>query len=412
MHAEVNREDARELVVFGDTHYASYWDHVADIVAHRDDILNPNGELARFLAQIALNMSDVAVVNLGDSIDYFLSNYDTTTTHAADNRELFYAAFDAAGLSCDEILGNHDYRLSPYNLNFWGLSQINLADQECSDSMARLGHYRLRNPLTELRALGRLGSPVDPLRNFRGFQKSAFAQRASFNCFFLNTGADLFGRVVGLGLGALHFVRSAVTHRVRGSTPPQHQLSIDCAGLDQIDLTFVDRELHECGPETTIIFMHAPLINPDRLAIGESAVLTLQRLHACLRAQGYARNVIAAGGDGLLQALCCKSNIERNILIVAGHVHRAGYILIDKYSLVARQVYLEDLNTAWDDARYIKHITVLPIGALDHAVGGNCTGYGCIRRNGFEEVVLNRFDQNQQPAIPPTQVGSGRRCRN
>ncbi|MGA2567337.1 MAG: hypothetical protein ABSF41_10955 [Pseudolabrys sp.] len=395
MQADANKKCVQELIVFGDVHYASYWDHVADIIAHRDDILNPNTEFERFLAHMSTERSDVAVVNLGDAIDYFLCDYETTPATATNNRDLFYAALDAAGLVCDEILGNHDFRLVPYNLRFGGLSQINLRDQECQHILTELGHGRLRNPLTELRSLARLGSRIDPLRNFRGFQKPAFERRASFNRIFLNTRGDLLGRAIGLGHAAWQLLCAVVARQAAGLQPSLRRLSVDCAGLDQADLAFIDRTLRECGPETTIVFMHAPVINPARTAIGGRATLTLRRLGACLQAQGYAHNVIAAGGEGLLRIVRSPANVERNIVIIAAHVHCARYILIDKASLIARQVHVEELNAAWNNARYIKHITALPVGVIDPAAGGTCTGYGRIGRSGFAEVVLRRFEQGR-----------------
>jgi hypothetical protein len=396
MQSKTHRDTFEKLIVFGDVHYASYWDHVAEVLADREDVINPNAELARFLAQMAAEPSRVAAVNLGDAIDYFLCDYEANSSLATNNRDLFYAALDAAGFICDEIPGNHDHRLFSYNLQFWGLTQINLADQECRHNMARLEHGRLRNPLTELRSLARLGSPIDPLRNFRGFQKPTRARRASFNCIFLNTRGDYLSRARGIGLAAWRLMCSAVSRYAEASArPPTARLSIDCVGLYQSDLDFVEYGLRVCGPETTIIFMHAPLINPLRTAIGHSAKLTLRRLRSCLHAQGYAHNVIASGGEGLLRLFRLTANVERNVIIVAAHVHCARYILIDKFSLVARQVCLDELNAAWDDARHIKHITVLPLGVVDAASGGTCTGYGRLGPMGFEEIVLRRFDERQ-----------------
>ena len=147
MQPKTHRDSFERLIVFGDVHYASYWDHVAEALADREDVINPNAELARFLAQMAAEPCCAAAVNLGDAIDYFLCGYEAKSSPEANNRDLFYAALDAAGFVCDEIPGNHDHRLFPYNLQFWGLTQINLSDQECRRNMARLDHGRLREDL-------------------------------------------------------------------------------------------------------------------------------------------------------------------------------------------------------------------------------------------------------------------------
>jgi hypothetical protein len=402
MRPKFDRNTCRKLIVFGDVHYASYWDHVAEVLTDWDDVINPNAELARFLVQMAAETSPFAAVNLGDAIDYFLCDYEAGPSPEANNRDLFYAVLDAARFICDEIPGNHDHRLFPYNLHFWGLNRINLSDRERRRNMAQLGHGRFRNPLTELRSLARFGSPVDPLRNFRGFRKPTFAWRASFNCIFLNTGGDDLARASGIGLAVWRLMRDAVSRYPAAlARPPMSRLSIDCVGLGRADLDLVEYGLRASGPETTIVFMHAPIINPVRSTIGTTIQLTLQRLRDCLYAQGYAHNVIASGGEGLLQLFRSGANADRNVVIVSAHVHFARYILIDKYLLVARQVCLEELNTAWNDARYIKHITALPLGVIDDIGGDNCTGYGRIGPNGFEEVVLRRIDGRAKRSAPP-----------
>jgi hypothetical protein len=401
MQPEIDRNMCRKLIVFGDVHYASYWDRVAEVLTDWDDVINPNVELARFLIRMAAETSPFAAVNLGDAVDYFLCDYETGPSPEANNRDLFYAMLDAASFVCDEIPGNHDYRLFPYNLHFWGLNRINLADRDCRRNMDRLGHRRLRNPLTELRSLAPFGSPIDPLRNFRGFRKSTFSRRASFNCIFLNTGGDDLARASGIGLAVWRLMRDAVSrHATAATIPPISRLSIDCIGLGRADLDLVDYGLRASGPETTIVFMHAPIINPVRGAIGTTIRLSLQRLRDSLYAQGYAHNVIASGGERLLQLFRSGANADRNVVVIAAHIHFGRYFLIDKYSLVARQVCLEELNAAWSDARYIKHITVLPLGVIDDNAGDTCMGYGRIGPKGFEEVVLRRINGRAHHSAP------------
>ena len=400
MRPAPNPATHENIIVFGDVHYASYWDQVADAMVDWEGVINPNAELTRFLAIMAKETSPFAAVNLGDALDYFLCDYDGGgRAPLGDNRALFYATLDAAGFACDEVPGNHDHRLSPHNLRFWGLGHINLAADDCRRVMAQLGHQRLRNPLAELRSLARVGSPIDPLQTFRGFLTPTFAQRASFDCLFLNTGGDDLARVQGLGRAAkrwMYHLRRAHA----GGTFSKFRLSIDCVGFSHADLERIAEGLPRCTTDTIVVFMHAPLINPVCCTLGATVQLELHRLRASLHEQGFGQNVVAAGGGQLLHLLRAGDNAGRNVIIVAAHVHTARYILIDKQTLIARQVDLEDLNAAWTDARFIKHATVLPLGVIDDGNEDPRTGFARISPDGFEEVVVTRVERRARRSVP------------
>lgn len=399
---------ASEIVVFGDVHYAAYWDTVAEVFSQRPDVLNPNAEFARFLSCVSSRHRDAALVNLGDAVDYFFASYGPGAAEAQDNRSLFYAMLDAEEIVCDEVLGNHDYRLHPYNLRYWGLEQINISDPDRRALVDRLGHSYFRGAMTELRALGRLGADIDPLQNYRGFRAPAVAQRGSYNCIFLNTQADLFSGPIGAWHAARHLLRAGFASRAE-PLDSLRGMSIPCKGLSEADFEFIETTLRGCADQTTIIFMHAPLVNPRKVVTGKSVKLRLNELHKQFAQEELAHHSIAYGAAGLLKMLTAEVLARQNVVMITGHAHRAGYILIDKKSLVMRQVDLHTLNKSWHDEDYIKHIAILPIGSLELQLGADRTGYGLVGVHGFSEVTLSVFGKNcerpQAKEVLPELVG-------
>lgn len=400
-YVNTGQQDVRsgEIVVFGDVHYAAFWDAVAEVFKGRPDVLNPNAEFARFLSCATSRHGGAAFVNLGDAVDYFLASYQPGAAEAKDNRTLFYALLEAEGIVPDEILGNHDYRLQAYNLRYWGLEQINIPDDERRACADRLGHDHFRGAITELRALGRLGADIDPLWNYRGFRAPTVTQRGYYNCIFLNTQADLFGGAIGAWHAAKHFLRSILT------SPPDlleslRSMSIPCKGLGEPDVRFVEMALRRCGDQTTIIFMHAPLLSPRRIVIGEGMKLRLDILRRQLAQENLAHHAIEFGAADLLRVLASEELACRNVVIITAHAHRASYILIHKQSLDMQQVDLRTLNRNWHDEGYIKHIGILPIGSLELQIGADRTGYGIVGPDGFSEVTLSLVGRScVQPAV-------------
>lgn len=380
------------IVVFGDVHYARFWDHVARVFEGRDEVVNPNAELRRFVDLVARRHAGAPVVNLGDSIDYYFCDYEPASGAGENNRDLFYETL--GGLETYyEIPGNHDYRLYPHNLRFWGLDHINVQREERRSLAHRLGHHALRNPIAELRAVARIGAKGDRLEGFRGFREPAFRRIAGFNGLFLNTRSDALLTPKGFAQAAGAFLRDARARLTAGAVPGITHLGIDSKGLDDGDIEKISAFLRACGGEPVIVFMHAPLINPGCGGTSRPVPLDIDRFRQSRLAHGLAHGIAASGGDGLLRLLRSGDGRDRNIIIVTAHAHGARYFLIDKETLVARRVSLRDFNRSWNDHRLIKHLTILPLGVICPEVGERKTGYGRITHGGFEEIVLRNFDE-------------------
>ncbi len=383
------------IIVFGDAHYARFWDHVGDVFHGRRDLLNPNAELRRFAGLAAGRHAGMPAVNLGDSVDYYFCNYNNVNNNQENNREDFYNEIIQLS-EYYEIPGNHDYRLYPYNLRFWGLDHINVSREERRRFARRLGHHGLRSPLTELRAVARIGAKADPLRGFRGFRQPAFRRIGAFNCIFLNTKSDAMLTAKGFARAAVRLLHDTKAGSPANAEPRIRRIGVDSEGLNESDLGSIAGYARECGDGPVILFMHAPLLNPVCSAIGKSIPLDAGKFRRSRLVQGVGHCVAASGAGGLLRDFQSGNWRERNIAVIAAHVHDARYFLIDRETLVARQVPLRELNGEWNNHRFIKHLTILPLGAIGTAGGERKTGYGRITPVGFEEMVLRRF---RDPAV-------------
>ena len=141
--------------------------------------------------------------------------------------------------------------------------------------------------------------------------------------------------------------------------------------------------------------MHAPVINQKEkdFVVGSGFSLDLNDFLASQAQQRLGIDSIINGGSDLLKVLV---NSDKNIIIVASHTHNAQYYTFDKGdkkgkkdkknkdNLAVKAVSLMEINRLKDDARYIKHITYWPLGAIDNI--NRQYGFLIIHQNGFIEV--------------------------
>ncbi len=128
----------QQIVVFSDAHVSKSWDHIAQCLGqapgHKTPFLNPNRELNRFIDWINRSPHVKAVINNGDSIDYYFSDFlclvdlfkNRPHNRRPSNMDLFNQMIYRLKKPYHAIPGNHDYRREAYNYAIWGTDHINL----------------------------------------------------------------------------------------------------------------------------------------------------------------------------------------------------------------------------------------------------------------------------------------------
>ena len=144
--------------------------------------------------------------------------------------------------------------------------------------------------------------------------------------------------------------------------------------------------LSKITDESTYIFIHGPLINSKKSRLGDRYPLSTTNFLAAISQQGIAYNVMLNGGGELLSVL---KKAKGNITIIGAHTHNSKYYLIDKETLVAREVTINEINAAKDNPRIIKHLTIFPLGAVQ--APDKITGYLRITPSGFIPEVLHKY---------------------
>lgn len=363
--------DKPKLAVFSDAHVAKSWDRIVEVVKDKPDILDSLKGF-RTLVDIINSSSDVgAVINNGDSVDYYYSDYEGNSERGS-NWDLYLEIINELNKPLFEILGNHDFRTEPYNYNFFGLEQLNIPKSILKTFKKEIGHNKFRG-LDEIKSLSVNEAKFDPLQKYSGLKEPIEEIVEGYHCVFLNTGMDCFAKPKNW----LKYFKKIIGAR---------RISFDSEGLVDKDMEFVNNAIKN-REDTLYIFMHTPLIDSEEIHIGEEYQLSTNDFLKSTVSQGLAYDVILNGGGKLLDKL---RKTERNIVIVASHAHNAKYFLIDKNGLKTKEVALDDFNKERDNTQYIKHLTTLPIGII-HPYHTRKTGYLGITPDGFEEIVLNQF---------------------
>ncbi len=122
--------------------------------------------------------------------------------------------------------------------------------------------------------------------------------------------------------------------------------------------------------------------------IGATYQLSYENFLAFALKQGIAYKIIINGCGELLRVLMQSG---RNIIIVASHIHNAKYFLIDKKTLIAKEVTISDFNNERLNPNFIKHATTLSLGSKTILNHSSKIGYLRITPSGFVEEVMYEF---------------------
>ncbi|MDD4273522.1 MAG: metallophosphoesterase [Desulfobacter postgatei] len=376
----------QQIVVFSDAHVSKSWDHIAQCLGqapgHKTPFLNPNRELNRFIDWINRSPHVKAVINNGDSIDYYFSDFlclvdlfkNRPHNRRPSNMDLFNQMIYRLKKPYHAIAGNHDYRREAYNYAIWGTDHINLPKSLRNKHKHDIGHHAFRG-LWELSSImvNKKGHGFDTLH--RGIRTSQGLTIGNYHCIFMDSGCDAFARAINW----LKYIRQVVGARM---------ISYDSEGFDNEELKILQGMLSTCDSQDILLFQHTPLINPKKSRLGKTYQLSIDTFDRLRREQKLCYSTILNNGGGLLKTL---RDSRKNISLVSSHTHTARYFLIEKSSLKATEVSNPEFNAHRSDPGLIKHLTTLPLGHINPKDDGNRTGFLKISPAGFKEHILHSF---------------------
>lgn len=370
-----------EIMVISDVHVAKSWDKMEEYLRDKEHFLNPNRELKKAIDIANSSKNIIAVINNGDIVDYFFANYvklfKKYPRKRDENWELYHSMIARLKKPFYETLGNHDFRIEPYNYDIYGLKHVNIPEKQRREQIRPKGHHHGFRLTYELPSIFRTRK-FNPLKYYQGFNKPQERNIGGYHCIFLNTGGDAYASVSSFGA----YMKKIFT---------TGKFGVGVEGLKTEDIAFVQNILNNGNkvknfkPETIYIFMHAPLISSHDRHLDKEYQLYLENFLKTAAKQGLTEGTILKKADKLLEIL---KRSSKNIIIIASHVHFTSYFLIDKNTLKAKEGTIAELNKQRNNPRYIKQVTTWPLGAID---GSRITGYLLITPSGFKEKTINVY---------------------
>jgi hypothetical protein len=363
------------LIVCGDIHCARSWNRIAEIFKGHISYLNPNQQLENLIDIVNDDPDVISLIANGDLVDYYFSERISRKSgmERKTNWEFYYDLMSKLNVKCEENVGNHDYRKEPYSYKIYGLSHVNVPGKVRLEYSSVIDHNDFRG-LSEFSSIVVDVQKFDPLQKYRGNFFPTKKTIGPYQCIFLNSGSDAF---VNLKNIPRYFKKTLLAR----------WFCVDSEGFNRQDIRFVNNVLNKNFEDDLYFFTHAPLINSRKQHLGKRYQISLNKFLENNAKRGLAHKVVLNGGGEMLGVMV--ESEQKNIIIIASHVHNAKYYLIEKASLIATQVSIEELNSEKGNPHYIKHLTTLPLGYV-HPGDGNCLGFLKITPDGFEEVVLNR----------------------
>jgi hypothetical protein len=159
-----------------------------------------------------------------------------------------------------------------------------------------------------------------------------------FHCAFLNTCRN------PVSMHASKYARKVLHGR---------NLSYDCEGITREDLDVLKKGLQGIELDSLFVFLHCPLIHSKASRIGKPYSLDTDDFVRCISRHGLGSDVMLNGGGELLAQLAGQ---PKNIVIVASHCTEARYYLIEKRTLVAKEVTLQEFNEEFSSSIFIKQV--------------------------------------------------------
>jgi len=308
--------------VFADVHFKK-----------RKDKLHPSDEIVRLIEKVNMTPSIVGVINNGTSLESdwlprFRHMWKRFSKKRARDWQLFYGEIDKVNKEYFEVPGHHPMRKS-------SISKV-LSDGSMTRVLPTEFGHEVESPLNKLTETS---SPTE--KHIGGF-----------HCMFLNTGDSgkkfLFGKKFG-------FIRKD-------------------------DIEMLHGILEQGGRETIYLFLHSPIINSKENQVGKSYQLRVKDWLKNTAKRGLGHDVVHTGGGELIDLL---AKHQKNVIIVTSHSHESKFYTIDKNTLIAKQVGIEEFNEELHNSIYIKHLNTPCLGSSRKK-----NGYISISEYRIQETVM------------------------
>jgi hypothetical protein len=378
----------KKIIVFSDVHYSAFWDEVEQLsLEHK--FINANKNLSNLITKINEDSGVLGVINNGDSVDYYFTDYFLKIKKDADNNwDKYNKEVSRINKNYFENIGNHEYRLMPYNIGLYGLPDMGVNIKDLEHIRSKIGHDSFRW-LGELSSLFFNQKKFDPLNKSNGIRSVVYHKIKDFNCIFINTGSDAFVCARNTIKYLFKFFIRLVLFIFLKKDKSRHLISHDLDGVSKKDIASVEQLIDKNNDKNLLFFMHAPIINPCISNIGKKYNLKLSNFHMNIILHGAAEDIMFNGGGLFLKLLSDEKNKDINFTIIASHIHNAKYFLINKQTLIAEEVTIEMLNESKNNPMYIKHLTTLGLGAVGRKSNNKERGYLEISEDGFKEVIVD-----------------------
>ena len=318
------------LIITGDIHYSPIWDKVKSEIK---EAINPNDNLRKLLSSLD-KKRDILIMN-GDLIDYYYSDY------LKDSKPIwneFFSILDSYKINYLCNLGNHDYRLIPYNFTFFPLDKYNINKLKWFKHRKKIGNYKFRGVFREIK------SALSSKKTLRGykFKRNYFKDIDDKRLIFLDTGPDGFTQ-----LKRLHTFRHWLM------LFSDHPNSI---GLNSSQIRFLKKLLDT--DKEVFIFIHSPAFF-SRKKIKPIKLNPLNYKISLLYKIGY-QKFILKNWTFIKTLLKSKAKIH----VISSHTHIKNYYIIDKKNNLLSQSNLNEINRYRKNNNIISFISLSSLASI------------------------------------------------
>ncbi len=354
-------------MVAADLHLSRSFEEISKIIPTKYEVINPTRNLRALVEKI--KRGQTLILN-GDLVINYSVGYESVE---GSNWDLLFKILDKCKGKWYLNLGNHDYRLMPYNYAIYVLKDINV-------DRALYRQYRKQIGFNKFRGWGELGSMTVNLKRFNTLQRYPFERCYAVNLdgtklVFLDSGCDAFVKLENyFRLGKIPFML-------------RHLANSD--GLRKEQIKFLANELRNGKAKEVLIFVHAPpFFKVGRL--NHEVEVDLEHYDLMLWKEGLVEGVLVNGNAEFMRAVL---ECDRNVTVITGHNHLCKQYVVSKESCRLKEVGMEEINRLRHDAEEVKFIGLPGLGAIDKKVPGkDKTGYLVINSRQIRYKIMKVYE--------------------
>lgn len=329
-----------EIIVISDIHYAKEWDQIGSTLPENAFFLNPNSIFKEIINSI--NQTQTLVIN-GDHINCIYTYCNGSKINNLKNWHSYLKILDKCQGEVHATLGNHDFRLSPYNFSIVGLDHLNLSKEEFTIYKNQSNKQKFRWH-KEIQCIQREYPTDYPFKEFKSITKK------NTQLIFLNTGPDNY-------LSLLKYLHPKNWNSLT-KTPILIMAPIT-KGISEKQLDFLENNLKRSNSKEIYIFIHAPpFFSPNKIPTTKLYKNSKKALDGIGLDYGCFSNRRNEFIDKLIDS-------SKNIIVITSHTHIPNQYLLDKQNKTILQSNIKEINQKRMNSRYVKFISTLPIGSIE-----------------------------------------------